>query len=199
MADLMTILFGTALTGKLRRQSAASPAAAAGPKEESWIASLCRQTRKWTVTGFDGQDRFTVRTKGDEVIYPVTVRTSGQSSYGTRFQCFLPLRFPMETPPSGLFGRLMMRSREMDWSAWQLIIVESCEAQLYVTALIPSAVLDAALFDEVCREQTSEVAAFMKELHDKFNCAGGNSPAPTRPTGPDVPMVRTGQPPHRIP
>ena len=171
-------------------------------RRKTKIELMCRQTGNWAVTDFDKQDLFTVRTTSFRTVYPITVRHHPKRT-STRFQCWLPVNFPLDNPPSGLFGRLLLRSWDLGWSAWNINIGHSCVATACVTALVPNMALDATLFDEICREQTGEVSAFHQELRDKFNYAGqagsGYVDAEVRQGGPVVPMLRPGGLPRRYP
>ena len=170
-------------------------------RRKTKIEQLCRQTGRWAVTAFDKQDLFTVRTTAAETIYEIILRSGKQKSDCTRFHCWLPVSFHLDNPPSGLFARLMMRSRELRWSAWVLNISNACEGDACVTVLIPNVGLDAKLFDEICREQSNEVAAFHRELRDKFHWTaqfGGSSTASgAKHVGPGVPMPRPDGLPQR--
>lgn len=161
------------------------------------IERMCRQTGRWAVINFDKQDNFTVRSVRTRTVYPINVRHHPKRTT-TRFQTWLPVRFPLGNPPPGLFGKLLLRSWDLSWSGWCLNIVDSCEATACVTALVPSMALDAVLFDAICQEQTEEVAAFHQELRDKFNYAGqfggGYAAAEARQAGPGVPMLRPDNP-----
>lgn len=169
-------------------------------RRKTKIELMCRQTGRWAMINFDKQDNFTVRTISACTVYPINVRHHPKRTT-TRFQTWLPVRFPLGNPPSGLFGKLLLRSWDLPWSAWCINIVDSCEATACVSALVPSKALDAVLFDAICQEQTQEVAAFHQELRDKFHYAGqsggGFAAAEGRPAGPGVPMPWPGNPPQR--
>ena len=166
-------------------------------RRKTKIEQLARQTRHWAVTAFDKTDRYWLRTTSGREVHDVLVGYH-RKFHNTVFQTWLPIRFSLDNPPSGLFGRLLMRSWDLRWSAWIVNIGESCEATICVKACIPTVALDAKLLDGICQEQTEEVAAFQKELRDKFNWAAQCSGVyPASPAGPGVPMLRQGGPPQR--
>lgn len=139
------------------------------------ITRLCRQTGKFVVADYEKPASYWVRSTGAYgTMYRTVVVDDGKPTR-TRFQTFLPVGFPLDRPPSGLFARLLMRSWDLRWSAWVVNILDSCEARACVTVLVPSVALDAGLFTEICHEQIQEVAAFHKELRDKFNYAAGGA------------------------
>jgi hypothetical protein len=171
-------------------------------RSKTQIERLCDRSRKWMVVSYDKLDSYQLRTTSGRTIYEIGVRHHPERK-NTRFQCWLPIRFPLDNPPSGLFGRLLMRSWELAWSAWVVNISGSCEAGACVSALVPNAALDAELFNDICGEQAEEVAAFHKELRDKFNYAamgGGFAAPPPRPwdAGTSVPQLSRGGPPRQI-
>jgi hypothetical protein len=162
-------------------------------RRKTKIELLCEKTRKWAVVRFDKVDYFTVRTLGPCEVYSINIRHHRKHT-STLFQTWLPVNFSLGNTPSGLFGKLLLRSWDLNWSAWGINIGDSCEAIAAVSALVPTMALDAELFDDICREQTEEVAAMHKELRDKFKYAGQSggsyAHADVRQAASGVPMRR---------
>ena len=108
------------------------------------------------------------------------------------FQHFLANRFSLERTLHLIFGRFMMRSRELYWSAWRADIGQSTEAIVSLAARVPKAALDQALFDEICGEMRAEALSFEKELRDKFDWMRGWTPradVPARRGGTDLRFI----------
>jgi hypothetical protein len=169
-------------------------------RPKTQIERLCDKSRKWMVLSYDKLDHYRLRTTSSRTVYEICVRHHPQRQ-STRFQCWLPIRFSLENPPSGLFGRLLLRSWELAWSSWNINILQSCEASACVTCLVPRAALDIGLFDDICTEQSEEVAAFHKELRDKFNYAamGGTIVTPRPWDVPSsVPALPRERPPRQL-
>lgn len=160
--------------------------------KQDLIVSRSRQTGKWVVESHDKPDIYRVRTAGGGPIYEVAIRHNAKRAF-TRFQTWLPIAFPLDNLPSGVFDRLMMRSWELTWSAWVIDILDACQAHACLTVLVPNVALDATLFDAICSEQTQEVRGFHKELRDKFPYGGGFVGAPATGGG-DVPRTRPDLP-----
>jgi hypothetical protein len=160
-------------------------------RRKTEIERLCRRSGKWAVIEFDRVDRYQVRTTTARHLCEVTVRHVSGKRACTRFQCWLPVQFSLQNPPSGLFGRLLMRSWDLRWSAWHINIADSCEASACLSVLIPNAALDARLFDDICREMTEEVLSFHRELRDKFNYHVAAASV-RQPGTAGVPMIRPG-------
>src|SRR5262249_20836227 len=164
---------------------------AAAPREDP-IEALCR-----------GTGTRIVHREGDECWVRPLCATRGQSirvgvgGGNALFQHHLGVDFPLGREPPGLFARLMLRNFELRWAAWSMTIAGRCDARLSVSARIPTAGLDAALFDAVCREIVGEVEGFHRELRDKFRWGGDGMGAPggAGPAAPGrggVPMRRDG-------
>lgn len=163
------------------------------------IDRLCRKSGNWVMTEVEANYRHWVTHRRDRADYPVMV-LHGSHHTSTRFQCWLPVRFPLANPPSGLFGRLMLRSWDLNWSSWVLNIGESCEAKACVTALVPNRALDTNLFNIICQEQVEEVSGMHKELRDKFQYSGqfrGGPPASSM-GGSGMPVRWQGDLPQRL-
>ena len=111
------------------------------------------------------EDRHWVRSSDEKETRLVRVRNNGQFM---KFVGELPVRFSLETPPSGLFARLLMRSIWLDFASWRMDIGDSCEAILYLAAQLPVAGMTPRLFAEVCREIRDELLDFHEELREKF-------------------------------
>ena len=121
----------------------------------------------------------------------------------TKFTCLLPVRFPLDRTPDGLFARAMIRSLSLGYTHWLIEIAERCDASLYLLANTPTEWLTPRLFGEICKEMGDEAESFHQEIQDRFNYAGrsggGFAAAAVRQTGPGVPMRRPGSPPQRYP
>lgn len=135
-------------------------------RESDLVESLCRQSGQWMVTS-SVLDVHQVRSVHRPRIQRLQIRhMDGHASL--IFQLFFSIRFSLENPPSGLFGRLMMRNHELIYASWAMGIVESCEAGLEVVARLPRQGIDARLFHSVCTELADEADSFDKELKEKF-------------------------------
>jgi hypothetical protein len=160
-----------------------APAGGADPVE-----ALCRRT-----------GTLILRREGGEYWVRPPCATRGQSirlgagGGNVLFQHHLGVEFPLDREPPGLFARLLLRNLDLSWTAWSMTIAGRCDAHLSVSARIPIAGLDAALFDAVCREIVGEVEGFHRELHDKFRWGGGGMGEP----GAAGPPLRGGVPMRR--
>lgn len=118
---------------------------------------------------------------------------SAERFHSVIFQLYLGTRFSLERTPHMIFGRLMMRSRELIWPAWVADIGESMEAKVFLAARVPRAALDHALFEEICREMRDEAWGFEKELRDKLDwMRGWTPPQPQGGSGPPARRDGTG-------
>lgn len=118
-----------------------------------------------------------------------------------RFNCNLPIRFPLDRTPDRLFARAMMRSIPLGFARWHMDISESSDASLYLFAAVPKEWMTPALFSVICEELATEVRAFHQEIRDRFNyggqLGGGVVPAAVRQPFPGLPMVRPDDLPQR--
>ncbi len=130
------------------------------------IESLCRKIG-WVVTRREA-DIYQVRSGDHQTNVYIEVRYNERSP-NVVFQSFFPIRFSLENPPAGLFGRVLLRSASLTWTSWALNIGETCDAQLCVNAGLPTTALDAGLFGKVCEEIAAEIRGMRQELHDKFS------------------------------
>jgi hypothetical protein len=155
------------------------------------IERLCVESG-WLLTGRQA-DLYQVRPCDPRAIHYVDIRYK-EPYPNVVFQCWFPIRFPLQQP-SGLSERLLMRNKNLHWSSWTMTIGQSCEACLYVGASIPPSSLNAWLFGNVCQELVNEVRAFHQELHDRFRYSlGGDAvEAPYLPPQPG----RSGVPQRR--
>lgn len=156
-------------------------------RREARIARLCRQSG-WLLHGRN-LDLFQISAGATSRGHTILVRDDGGSTVD--FHSWFPVRFALDNPPSGLFGRLLLRSHDLEYASWSMSIQQSCEAALMVAARVPSHALDVPLFDRVCREITGEVVGFHQELRDKFRYEAGFPPshrAPVRPEPCPAPM-----------
>lgn len=129
------------------------------------IESLCR-TIGWVVTRREA-DIYQVRSGDHRANVYIEIRYNERSP-NVVFQSFFPIRFSLDEPPAGLFGRVLLRTASLTWASWALNIGESCDAQLCVNAGLPTTALDARLFGKVCEEIAAEIRGMRQELHDKF-------------------------------
>ncbi len=164
------------------------------PHEEELIPRLCRESGRWLVVRREG-DCHIVQATDHRAVKEITVRDC-TNSYTVLFQAWFPVRFPLDNPPSGLFGRVLMRNLDLYFSGWAVSIGGSCEACLTLAALVPRQALDARLFDNVCREVRDELIGFHQELHAKFLYAAPPFPAspPVRGDGGGQDVVRYLEP-----
>src|SRR5262245_54190610 len=95
------------------------------------IAELARQTGQWAVVRRQEPGLYWLRTTSGGRPYEVSVRHPRGGRF-TRFQTWLPVGFPLDRTPNGLFARLMMRSWDLVWGAWVVNILEACEARACV-------------------------------------------------------------------
>lgn len=141
-------------------------------KRDDLIDRLCRESGRWMVVSRE-EDDYRVRAVGDyRAVQYVGIRC-GAAFHDVVFQSWFSVRFPLDNPPSGLFGRLLMRNFMLKQAAWALQIEGSCEAGLCCCARVPKSALVPCLFDIVCRELVNEIDDFHQELRDKFRWAGG--------------------------
>jgi hypothetical protein len=162
-----------------RQDAAINPAG-----REDLIESLCGRTGSLLISR-EG-DRYWVRppcaTRGQRIRIVASDRS-------VLFQEYLDVEFPLDREPPGLFARLMLRNFNLFYAAWNMTIGGRCDALVCVCARIPTASLDAGLFDTVCREIVSEVEGFHQELREKFRYGvGGGTDAGRQPGRGGVPM-----------
>lgn len=134
---------------------------------EDLIHRLCRESGRWRLVEREG-DRYHVVADDGSPLQPIWLRYRQGRSESIPLQSRFPVRFPLDNPPSGLFGRLLMRNFTLVHAYWAVNLGESCEALLWVLARVSVAGLDAKLFDMVCREMRDEIVAFHRELKDKL-------------------------------
>lgn len=152
-----------------------------GKRRETLIERLCRQSGgQWRIHRRDF-DEYGVRNPANSRCELILIRhREGLDS--VIFQSIFPMRFSLETPPAGLFARLLMRNFDCLYAYWTLTIGQSCEACPYLVARVPTASLDGRLFDQVCREIMNELLAFRQELYDKFRYDLGDRQWPAADT-----------------
>jgi len=144
-------------------------------REPNLIDRLCHECGQWMVISSQ-LDAHQVRSVNRYKISHIDIRyMEGHAS--VIFQLYFPIRFSLENPPSGLFGRLLLRNHELHYATWVMNIVESCEAGIQVAARLPRQGIDARLFHRVCTELADEADGFGQELRDKFRYSvGGVTP-----------------------
>lgn len=100
----------------------------------------------------------------------------------------LPLRFPLDKTPSGLFARMLLRNVGLKFCHWNFDRRGGFEASAYLHAQWPTAGMTPEFFGSLCRGMAEEVSGFHQELRDKF--LGDGSPT-VRPAaaGPDTPDI----------
>jgi hypothetical protein len=153
-----------AIRGWWNRKALEAPASRT-EEPEGFIEGLCRATG-WVLVERQ-HDRYWVRPGDWRPSQKIRIRYGGNFESVT-FMSWLPIQFPMNPSPSGLFGRVLLRNLELRWAAWAMTMHESCEASLCVVARLPARVLNAALFHSVCCELVDEVHAFQQELYTKL-------------------------------
>jgi hypothetical protein len=159
-------------------------------KHESVIEWSARLTG-WAMFSRRG-DFYTVQSRdrpGNERLVSVKYR-DGDSM--VKFTTDFPIRFSLERTPQGLFARLLLRSVPLCWSHWNMDIDQACEAQPYLVAVWPTAVMTPKMFDAICREMVGELRSFHQELRDKLAYGvGGGMVDPARAQGrAEVPQAR---------
>jgi hypothetical protein len=168
------------------------------PQAEELIPRLCQESGRWVLVR-QQHDAYWVRTSDPGRLVEIYIRCSGDA-FTVLFQAYFDPRFRLDNPPSGLFGRVLLRNHDLHLSNWAMYIGESCEACLYVAAMIPKAALTASLFDKVCRELVDEINGFKRELHDKFLY---DPPPPPGGHGgggqPEVRYIEPAEPPPALP
>jgi hypothetical protein len=120
----------------------------------------------------------------------------------TTFRCNLPVRFPLDRTPDGLFARAMMRSIPLGYARWHMDILECTEATLYLWAYVPSGWMTPGIFAKVCDEMATEMRSFHKEIRDRFNWLGQSGSGMTfgevrHHGGTGLPMLRPDNLPQR--
>lgn len=135
------------------------------------IEQLCRASG-WVFINQE-VDQYRVRSGGPQSNVYIDIRSSERFS-NLVFQSWFPIRFSLEKPPAGLFGRVLLRSLDLTWAAWNMSIGQSTEACLCVVARFPAAAMNAGLFRDVCDEIAGEIRAFHQELRDKFSYGMGD-------------------------
>ena len=138
---------------------------------DTLVERLCRESGRWIVLTSE-LDWHEVRSVARPRIHNIKIR-HGEGDASLIFQSYFPVRFSLENPPSGLFGRLLMRNFDLYYASWVATISGSCEAGLQVVARLPRVGIDATLLDRVCHELADESDSFDRELRDKFRYGGG--------------------------
>jgi hypothetical protein len=154
-----------ACKGTARIRRAAWPQLVSARGGGDLVSRLCRDTG-FVLTGREA-DRYQVRSGDHSPPVYIELRYSERRP-NVIFQAWFPVRFSLEKPPTGLFGRVLLRNTSMTWAAWGMSIGQSCEACLYVTAASPRRAMDSRVFNAICQEMTGEIRAFHEELHSKF-------------------------------
>ena len=163
---------------------------------EDFVTRMCRLSGRWTITGREG-DGYDLRSNDARAVRYLSARHRPGVDY-VMFHAALPLRFPLDRTPSGLFARLLLRNAGLQFCHWNLDLRGGFEASAYLHAQWPVPGMTPEFFDSLCRELTEEVRGFHQELRDKF--LGDGSPSVRLATGgPDVRHVgpvrdRPGQP-----
>ena len=139
-------------------------------KRDDLVAHLCRRSGKWYVHNRRGPLHWVCACDEKSMLL---IRVSYRPGYFLMFEAELPIRFSLENPPSGLFGRVLLRSGALKLASWRMDIRESCEAVLYLSVQMPEHRMSGEMFDEVCREMRDEVLALHQELRDKFHYTVG--------------------------
>lgn len=130
------------------------------------IRKLCKGTGRWIVIGQEG-DVYDLRSNDASRVRHACVRWRADVQF-IMFQAYLPLRFPLDRTPSGLFARMLLRNMDVSFAHWHMDLRGSAEAVAYLAGQWPLAGMTPKFFDAVCREMTDEVHAFHQELREKF-------------------------------
>ena len=80
----------------------------------------------------------------------------------------LPITFPIDKTPNGLFLRAMMRSRDLRHASWCVLVADGCNVVLWMNAEYPSEWFNQNAYNAICREITGEIEAFYREICDRF-------------------------------
>ena len=159
--------------------------------QDRLIETLCRESGRWMVASREAGE-YSVRAIDDRTCVRYIQLRASPAFASVVFQLFFPVRFSLQNPPSGLFGRLLVRNFKLFYAAWAMDVVGSCEAGIQLGARLPRQGIDARLFDAVCRELVDEADDFNNELREKLRFGSGGV-MPARVTGDDglgVPEVR---------
>src|SRR5689334_14420467 len=103
-------------------------------KRQPSIPQLCRNSRWLVVSRHDFH--YSVANNDDRPRREMCVR-AGKQFWDVQFSLEFPIRFPMNPEPPGLFARILIRNVGLVYSAWNMDIRDSCEAQLYLFAQMP--------------------------------------------------------------
>jgi hypothetical protein len=144
------------------------------------IERLCDETG-WVLAGREA-DLYRVRSGDHRAPVYIDIRYSEQYCNAV-FQSWFPVKFSLEQPPAGLFGRVLLRSIYLRWASWEMSAGRSCEACLVLSACLPVAGMHADLFRPVCEEIATEIRRLRRELHDKFAYDLGEDPTPMTAAG----------------
>ena len=139
---------------------------------------MCRLTGQWIVVGREG-DSYELRSDDRRTVRTLSVRHRPDADY-LMFQAALPLRFPLDRTPSGLFARMLLRNVGLKYSHWNLDLRGSFEASAYLSAQWPKPGMTPGFFASLCREMVDEAAGLHQELRDSFR---GERSAAARPVG----------------
>jgi hypothetical protein len=163
-------------------------------RRDDLVTRLCRESGRWFITGREG-DSYDLRSNDAAAIRFLSVRHRPDVDY-VMFNAALPLRFPLDRTPSGLFARMLLRNVGLKYCHWNMDLRGSLEAVAYLHAQWPILGMTAGFFDSLCREMTEEIRGFHQELRDKFQGdmtrPAASTPGPAA-AGPDVRFVEPVQ------
>ena len=144
-------------------------------KRKTLVEQLAKQAG-WPISSHCG-GHYTVLSADQGPARQVNVRYMESTGF-LRFYADFPIRFSTERTPDGLYARVLLRSSSLGKCHWLLDIDYSCEAQPYLFAQWPAAVVTPKFFNAVCQEMVNELRAFHQELRDKFAYSVGSGAMP---------------------
>jgi hypothetical protein len=159
-------------------------------KRDTLVEQLAKTTG-WPIAESCG-DAYTLRSPDPGVVRHVWVRHQQGNSF-MKFSATFPVRFPLDRTPDGLYGRLLLRSMNLNWCNWLMEIADNCQAQPFLWGMWPTVVVTPEFFQTVCNEMVGEIRDFHAELRDKFQYGGNAAGAAAWPTGhAGVPQIVPG-------
>jgi hypothetical protein len=161
-------------------------------RRKDLVKTFCRKNGNWLIIGREG-DRYELCSNDHRAVRYLTVRHQPKIHY-IKFSSALPLQFPLDRTPSGLFARMLLRNLELHYCHWNMDLGGSYEARPFLCAQWPVLGMTKTFFESVCREMTEESHGFLQELRDKFQGAGTPAGGYQGAAAPQAPDVRYREP-----
>ncbi len=130
------------------------------------VPALCRQAGKWLCLEEHGFHYAIVN--NDERPRRTIISRGAPQFSSFQFTARLSVRFSLKDEPRGLFAKILLRNSGLVYSAWNMAIEGSCEAQLYLFANVPPRAMDVAVFHAICSEMYAEISSVEQELKDRL-------------------------------